>query len=644
MADAKTEQQKVQEITEKLEQGLQKLFESEKYKHYLTTMSKFHNYSFNNTMLIAMQNPDATLVAGYNAWKNKFKRQVKKGEKGIKILAPAPYKIKREQEKTDPITGEIIIDEFGKPVMEETEVTIPNFRVVSVFDVDQTYGKALPELEVKELSDSVEDYENFMQAFTEVSPVPIVFEEMDKDMKGYFSMATHSIAIQKGMSQSQTLKTAIHEVAHAKLHDRELNKEMDEEEHKDRNTKEVEAESVAYTVCQHFGIDTSDYSFGYIAGWSRGREMTELKSSLDTIRKTASEIITGIEHELSKDHERIVEQEQPADMEKEKDTSEVSMMHQAEKLIERMESEKTIFSQEERDLIVNYAYKMGDMDKTTRLAYHLADLEENSPNLVAQAVITAREEIDSLPDSMVGISQMHEYGYTWAEMLPLTQARALELFDHDLIIYKLYEDGSETMIEDRAEVLKHDGMFGVEKDAWEKYLERQSMNDRTKEGLADQEANLLYGKENLFGIYQLNDSPKAKDIRFMDSAFLERHGIGISRENYNLVYTAPLEVGMTLEDIYTKFNINHPEDFRGHSLSVSDIVVLHREGENSSHYVDSIGYKEVPEFVRETIEKIQTEQTSTIGEMKKISEDISREYTGEETDLENAVFLVNYNE
>ena len=241
MADVKTEKQKVQEITEKLEQGIKELFESEKYKNYLNTMSKFHNYSFNNTVLIAMQKPDATLVAGFKAWKRNFQRHVKKGEKGIRILAPAPYKLKEEQEKLDPETKEIMLDAEGKPIMEEVEITIPAFRAVSVFDVAQTEGKELPELDVKELSDSVEDYENFMQALTEVSPVPIEFEEIEGGAKGYFSQSTHRIAIQEGMSQSQTLKTAIHEVAHAKLHDRELNKGIDEVEHKDRNTKEVEA-------------------------------------------------------------------------------------------------------------------------------------------------------------------------------------------------------------------------------------------------------------------------------------------------------------------------------------------------------------------------------------------------------------------
>lgn len=298
MADAKTEKQKVQEITEKLEQGLQELFESEKYKSYLNTMSKFHNYSFNNTLLIAMQKPDATLVAGYKAWQRNFERHVKKGEKGIRILAPAPYKIKEEQEKIDPVTNEPMLDKDGMPIMEEVEIKIPAFRVVPVFDVSQTDGKELPELSVSELSADVDGYQDFMKALEMVSPVPVEYEDIPGEAKGYFSVGANRIAIQEGMGESQTVKTAIHEVAHAKLHSREREKETDLSERKDRNTKEVEAESVAYTVCQHFGIDTSDYSFGYIAGWSSGKEMTELKSSLDTIRRTASELISGIETQL----------------------------------------------------------------------------------------------------------------------------------------------------------------------------------------------------------------------------------------------------------------------------------------------------------------------------------------------------------
>ena len=482
MADAKTEKQKVQEITEKLEQGIKELFESEKYKTYLNTMSKFHNYSFNNTMLIAMQKPDATLVAGFKAWQKNFDRHVKKGEKGIRILAPAPYKIKEEQEKLDPVTGEIMLDKNGMPITEEVEIKIPAFRVVPVFDVSQTDGKELPDIGVNELLGSVEDYEDFMQALTEVSPVPITYEDIDGDAKGYFRTTDHRIAIQEGMSQSQTVKTAIHEVAHAKLHDRERNQDIDAILDKDRNTKEVEAESVAYTVCQHFGIDTSDYSFGYIVGWSSDRDMKELKSSLDTIRKTASELITGIEDRLAElQKDRAVEQEQKQ-----------------------------------------------------------------------------KQELEESP--------------------------------------------------------------------------------------ANREAQLLFGSEDRFGIYQLKDTEEARDIHFMGMDYLESKGIAVTKENYDLLYTAPLEEGTSLEDIYTRFNIDRPADFRGHSLSVSNVVVLHHNGENTSHYVDSFGYREVPEFTKELMAEHTKEQTSVIDETAKILSEIAKEHADVEPDRENEVFLVNYNE
>ena len=309
MAESKTEKQKVQEITEKLEQGIKELFESEKYKTYLNTMSKFHNYSFNNTMLIAMQKPDATLVAGFKAWQKNFDRHVKKGEKGIRILAPAPYKIKEERDKIDPVTQELLLDKDGNPQKEEVEITIPAFRAVSVFDLSQTDGKPIPELTAKELLSDVEGYQDMIRAVEAISPVPIELEEIAGDSKGYYDREAKRIAVQENMSEGQTLKTMIHEVAHSKLHSKEV--EQDEQMKKDRNTKEVEAESIAYTVCQHFGVDTSDYSFGYIAGWSSGRDTKELRASMDTIRRTASELITGIEEQLQElQRNREVSQEQ----------------------------------------------------------------------------------------------------------------------------------------------------------------------------------------------------------------------------------------------------------------------------------------------------------------------------------------------
>ena len=297
MAENRNAQQ-VREITDKLEQGIKELFESEKFKEYLTTMSKFYNYSFNNTLLIAMQKPDATLIAGYTAWQRNFERQVMKGEKGIKILAPAPYKAQEEREKIDPATQKPVLDADGKPVTETVEVMRPAFKVVSVFDVSQTDGKELPDIAVDELTGSVENYAAFFEALRQESPVPICFEDIPGGAKGYFSHVENRIAIQEGMSEIQTVKTAIHEIAHAKLHAINPDEKVAPEERKDRHTKEVEAESVAYTVCQRYGIETSDYSFGYIAGWSSDKETKELKGSLETIRSTAKEMIESIDEKL----------------------------------------------------------------------------------------------------------------------------------------------------------------------------------------------------------------------------------------------------------------------------------------------------------------------------------------------------------
>ena len=788
MADKNTvymsEKQKVKEITDKLEAGLKELFESEKYKSYLSTMSKFHNYSFNNTLLIAMQKPEATLVAGYQAWQKNFERHVNKGEKAIRILAPAPYKIKEERDKLDPVTGEMMFDENGMPQKEETEVTIPAFRAVSVFDVSQTDGKPIPELEVNELLSTVEGYEDFVQALMNISPVPIAFEDIPGDSKGYFSTAEKRIAVQENMSESQTLKTMVHEVAHSMLHDKEVNQSMDIPV-KDRNTKEVEAESVAFTVCQHFGIDTSDYSFGYIAGWSSGRNMKELKSSLDTIRKTASELITGIEgamqelqlnREMEQEHgkesillvhnedfseynlvsvrgmdsaelisalstmneedksnissyleskgawttELADEQTEEAeeyhiDVRYNMDTDELidvkerveqpidtnlSVMGQAEQLINQLEAEKNIFTSEERNLIVNYAYKLDDMNKTRELAEKLAYREQYVQQDVALTIIDAKAEIDALPDPMIGLSEMREYGYQWNEMLPLTQEKALELFEHDLHVYLLHTDGTESLAESRERIEEHEGIFGVEKETWNKALKQQTKTTlilmdeqereytypypvvavdieemggdrtavfKTSEPISDTDVaeihnafygtdlefeiekelgitwvesinyedgsvitpemarkeQLLYASTDKYGIYQLKPNLELDSLRFEGTESLKRMGItkdnfdAIKPENYTLLYVGELSElqketqGATLEAIFEKFNLDHPEDFRGHSLSVSDIVVLHQNGQNTAHFVDFFGYTEIPDFLREqTPEKEEMQDTS----------------------------------
>ena len=617
MAENNTEKQRVQELTDKLKQGLQDLFNSDSYRNYLSTMSKFHNYSFNNTLLIAMQKPDATLVAGYKALQKNFERHVNKGEKAIRILAPAPYKIKEERDKIDPVTQELLLDKDGNPQKEEVEITIPVFRAVSVFDVAQTDGKPIPELAAKELLSDVEGYQDMIRAVEAISPVPIELEEIAGDSKGYYDSEAKRIAVQENMSESQTLKTMIHEVAHSKLHSKEV--EQDEQMRKDRNTKEVEAESVAYTVCQHFGIDTSDYSFGYIAGWSSGRDTKELRASMDTIRKTASELITGIEGQL-----HLLELEKEVVQKETEITAdtELSNMQKAEKIINELESEKSVFSRAERNLIVNYAYKLGDMEKTRELAEHIFYEEKYGNQNVALAIIDAQAEIDALPDSMVGISEMQEYGYTWNEMLPLTQERALELFDHDLPVYLLHTDGSETTVSERKQIIEYDGMCGIEKGDWQNERKLRMMQEELSESDSNREAQLLYGNTDKYGIYQLKDNPELNTFRFQGTESLKRLGIikdnfdAVTPESYKLVYMGELgelqgqTQAETLEAIYTKLNVDHPADYKAHSLLVSDVVVLHEDGENSAHFVDSFDFTELPKFML-TLEgkenEIQTE-------------------------------------
>ena len=672
MADERTEKQKVQEITDKLEEGLKELFESEKYKTYLSTMSKFHNYSFNNTLLIAMQKPEATLVAGYKAWQKNFERHVNKGEKAIRILAPAPYKIKEERDKLDPVTGEMMFDENGMPQKEQVEVTIPAFRAVSVFDVSQTDGKPIPELEAQELLSTVEGYEDFVQALMNVAPVPIGFEDIPGDSKGYFHTEEKRIAVQENMSESQTLKTMVHEVAHSMLHNKEINRDdLIEEPAKDRNTKEVEAESVAYTVCQHFGIDTSGYSFGYIAGWSSGKDMKELKSSLDTIRKTASELITGIEGALRElQLNREMEQEQSKEcilLIQNEDLTEFSLVNVRGMDTQELVAALTNMNEDDKLSIQAYLESKGAWttelgnDKTREFEeYHLdvrynldtdeiidvkakiAEQIDNNLSVMEQA------EIDALPDPMIGLSEMREYGYTWNEMLPLTQEKALELFDHDLPVYLLHNDGSETTVDDRKQIMEHEGIFGIEKGDWENERKLRSMQAELSDNQINKEVQLLYGSSDKYGIYQLKHNPELDHLRFEGTESLKRMGITkdnfdvIKPENYELIYVGELSElqeqtqGETLEAIYEQFNIAHPEDYRGHSLSVSDIVVLHQNGKNSAHFVDSFGFTRLPDFMQ-TLEgvKEQEEKIDTSGHDVQKSEPEKQEQQTSDNTLED---------
>ena len=542
--------EKLKEITDRLEQGIAELFDSERYREYLKVMSKFHNYSFNNTLLIAMQKPDASLVAGFSAWKNNFGRNVMKGQKGIKIIAPSPFKIRQEVEKIDPHTQKPIIGKDGKPVTEEKEVKIPAYKVVSVFDVSQTEGKELPDIAVDELTGDVDRYKDFFAALEKTSPVPIAFENIEGGSHGYYHLEDKRIAINEGMSELQTLKTAIHEIAHAKLHDIDLNAPKDEQPRVDRRTREVEAESVAYTVCQHYGLDTSDYSFGYVAGWSSGRELSELKSSLETIRSAAAEIINSIDENLAElqkaqDKEQTAGQEQTT-----REGQEAAPQPEAPAKADTAGKEQPEAAapgksgaQEKAGAAPKEAFTPETIYRVRRNPY--SDSRENSHLL--QAYVTQEN----------GRAKMGDVLYTGTpekcrELMG--QLKGGELTEGD--VKQLYAKAQETA-----------QTAGQDKDT--------------------------------FSIYQIKGGDETRDFRFEPYDRLQAAGNVVDRANYELVYSAPLAPETSLEDIYTRFNIDHPKDFKGHSLSVSDVVVLHQNGQDAAHFVDSVGFRQVPEFLQE---------------------------------------------
>lgn len=792
--------EKMKEITDRLEQGIQDLFESDRFKEYLQVMSKFHNYSFNNTLLIAMQKPDATLIAGYNSWKNLFGRQVTRGAKGIKVIAPSPYKVKKEVDKIDPKTQKPVTDKNGKTVKEETEITVPAFKVVSVFDVSQTEGKELPSIGVDELTGDVAQYADFFKATEQASPAPVGFEKIESGAKGYYSQTEKRIAINEGMSELQNLKTLIHEIAHAKLHDIDLNAPAKEQaDRPDRRTREVQAESIAYAVCQHYGLDTSDYSFSYVATWSSGRELAELKASLETIRSTASELIKDIDKnfaELTKDREQAQEtpeekqpeqetagdapQEEKADAaEPEAETpqeetaatgepakegaqpeqpednfpppdpnaeptvtiiwSEHSRFHDGETmslseanalienldratvsedgyyktkfridfvmdgqpdyyvgrqdlgdgdgtLIEHIENYHAYYENNEQwdnHLLQNGGTEALEADKTqremllhefvpylklhnslskmeqtatkaleengemtpTETAYHtamqeyvskcramvnsgdydlppvpqlkdfdteLAAYKEHVKEEIAQEAAAAGMTVEEyaangyepynteLPDPSISVKDMQEYGYSWDGMLPLKEEAALHLYDkEDMQIFLLHKDGSESIPENAEDIKAHaekGGIFGIHKEDWNALTEYRAMKEELAGSEAAKEALREYGAkeqaENTFTIYQLKDDVPV-DYHFRSLERLQEKGLAVDPANYEKIYTAPLTPGTTLEGIFEKFNIDRPEDFKGHSLSVSDVVVLHQNGKDTAHYTDSIGFVDI---------------------------------------------------
>ena len=732
MADKPTNRERLQEITAGIEQGIKELFESEKYMRYLSVMSKFHRYSVNNTMLIYMQKPEATLVAGFNKWKNQFARHVKKGEHGITIIAPTPYKKKIEEMKRDPDTHAPILDADGKAVMEEKEIEIPMFRPVKVFDVSQTDGKPLPEL-ASSLSGTVPHYEAFLEALRCSAPVPIEFEPMAGNMDGYFSPDQQRIAIREGMSEVQTVSATVHEIAHSKLHNQkkiqidndqqyqevelfekpalfsngrishddlpegvycydlrgsdddpgfpicveervvvnhagsviltaplEFSEEgrlyfTDEnglnfnggmltlsqflqEQKKDRRTEEVEAESISYAVCQYFGIQTGENSFGYIASWSKGKELKELRASLETINKTSCELINDIERnykEICKERgidltakqepeQADIPQEalfllndatylhiQPCDTgwdytlyDKETmkeldggqlDTPELSRSAAVQQICEGLELENPS--------VQDAPLSMIETLQDAACQQMQEQVSQQSAETAATQLPDAQEQaLDEypMPDSEVSVSDMQEYGYFYDGMLPVTRERALELDAAGLTVYILHEDNTESMVFDTEEIMEHGGLFGVEHEEWEqspafheKVLERQ-------ERQMEREQAFLAHEGSCFAIYQVNRDD-SQNVRFMNLDWLQSHNLAVDRNNYDLIYTAPLHGSGSameqLETLYEQFNLQKPVDFHSPSLSVSDIVAIKQDGKVSCHYCDSVGFTEIPGFL-----------------------------------------------
>lgn len=637
MAEKQANKDRMREIVDSIENGIKELFESDKYRQYLSTMSRFHHYSVNNTMLIYMQRPDATHVAGFNKWRDQFGRNVLKGEKGIRIIAPTPYKKKVEEIKTDPETNAPVLDADGKAIIEEKEIRIPMFKVVSVFDVSQTAGKPLPQL-AADLSGNVQQYEVFMEALRRASPVPMEIKPVARDTDGFFSIKAQSITIRAGMSEVQTVCAAVHEIAHAKLHDYEHMTELADDGEtilvpgeKSRNTEEVEAESISYAVCQYYGIETGENSFGYIATWSKGKELKELRASLETINKTASELITDIDRHFAEickergiDREDLAAAEQPS-----VEAQEVEKLYM-------VDNDKYIHVQRS-DTGIDYtiydagsakALDGGVLDGTEQqlsaaalgicklhnignaAPIRLAPLEllkglQEANELplgageqitgagvvstdVADNMLPELEQAVPMPDPTLTVDDMRSYGYLDSDMLPLSKDRAVELLEHDITVYMLYPDNAEEMVFEAEDIIKHDGMFGITRPDW----------DAAKGHIPprDVEQRFLNSPTDSMAIYQLRrDAPV--ELRF---ASLGSLAAPPDPANYEAIYTREVypddDTGRILENFYYIFNDERPGDFVGHSLSVSDIVALKQDGKVSYHYCDSMGFQELPAF------------------------------------------------
>ena len=720
MADKPTNRERLQEITAGIEQGIKELFESEKYMRYLSVMSKFHRYSVNNTMLIYMQRPDATLVAGYNKWKNQFSRHVKRGEHGITIIAPTPYKKKIEEQKLDPDTKAPMLDKDGKVIMEEKEIEIPLFRPVKVFDISQTDGKPLPELAAS-LSGNVQNYEVFMEALRRSAPVPIEFEPMNANMDGYFSSDQQRIAIREGMSEVQTVSAAVHETAHSKLHDpkraepeptwkvvmvsdggtkrdfsqgfateaeaKQFAADADwrfvdenqfewrlevEEDHsaevqaaKDRHTEEVQAESISYAVCQYYGIQTADNSFGYIASWSQGKELKELRASLEVINKTAGELISDIDRhykeickergiDLTAQPEKAAPQQEAAP----ELPPEVAVQQPTE---ETPDAPAPSAEAQEALLLVDDATYLHVQSCDTGWDYTLYDaatmkqldggqldapelslstaalkicemrgmggqsiryaplsmietLQEAAIQQMQAAAQAAVPEVTQLPDApeqaldeypmpdpALTQDDLEKCGYLDSDLLPLSKERAYELMAQDLTVYMVQQGENPAMAFDTADLDAHDGIFAVTREEWEDSPSFDAQVMDRMDHQQEREQAFLNHKGDCYAIYQVKHTDELRDIRYEGLEWVKSIGRTVQRDNYDLVYTAPLTPGdlkgSVLDNLEYRFNNEHPADYRHPSMSVSDIVAIKQDGKVSCHYCDSFGFQQIPGFL-----------------------------------------------
>ena len=635
--------EQLKEITDRIEAGIRDIFESgdmDKYRNYLRTMSRFHNYSLNNQALIHLQRPDATFVAGYNRWRDKFSRHVLRGEKGITIIAPTPYKKKIEQEKLDPDTRLPILDADGKVITEEKEIEIPMFRPVKVFDYAQTDGKPLPERvasPVANLTGSVENYGAFMEALRRSSPVPVEFKPLSAEMDGYFSPKSQSITLREGMSEVQTVSAAVHEIAHAKLHNYGL-QQVAERKAKSRNTEEVEAESISFMVCAYFGIETGANSFGYVATWSKNAELPEFRASLDTISKTANGIITDVEKhfaevckergiELPKDTEYELvtippsradalafAAEYAAFLRRDLNVPDSADKPTAEAVADRLLAGEGTELRKELEDFVKLADEIGIDDGSHGLLERFnglfrqewwakedpqPEVETEKPNVEDELPpLPELEQGYPMPDTSIGFLEMYQYGYTDGNaMLPLTKERAMELFMQDVPVFLLYADNTEAMALDAEDISSHTGVFGVEREEWDAVRGVVTLSEQ-----ADTEKLFLENPQDAFLIYQIRRGGELDAYRFMNYDYLQSKGVTPERGGYDAIYTGGfMDYGnarTNLDMIYQRFNVDHPADFKGHSLSVSDIVALKQNGVVSCHYVDSIGFRELPNFLK----------------------------------------------